>query len=78
MFGRFQSRENWDIVISIRHGIELCLLKMRSEFDCGIRIDVNQQELTHKMVMEVGKVGESRFDFCKVTDSYWPRGSQSI
>jgi len=67
-----------DEFVSIRHCIELGGFEVRCEFNCGIGIDINQHELIDEVFAKICKVGEGRYNFCKVSDCNRTFNAQAV
>ena len=70
VYVRAMCGENWDEFVAVRHCFKLRLFQVRSKCNSCIGINFDQHELVREVVTKVGKVSDSRCNFCKVTDSY--------
>jgi len=62
----FEVRQDRNIIVSIRHRVDLGLLEVRGEVDRGVSIDLDHQQLIGEVFAEVGKVSKFGCNLCKV------------
>ncbi len=75
---QFEGWENRDKIITIRHGVELCRLKIWCKFDRRVHIDVDEHEVVDEVVVEICKVHDCRVDCCEVSNSDQAFNAQAV
>jgi len=67
-----------DVIVAIRHGINLGLFQVWGQFNCSGSIDLDKHKLVNQIIMKVGKVSDRWRNFGEVSDSYRAFDAQTV